>query len=70
METMKIYDFNVDHSNQQDQKLLYEFGSEMKWGRKSDKDKSLKKLLKSPAIMASRNSAVSLSSDLDELQID
>ena len=57
-ETMTNYDFNVDHSNAKDRKLIYEFGKEMKFnirqkGRKSDKDKSKIKLLKSPRIIAS-----------------
>ena len=29
-ETMTNYDFNISHSNPQDQKLIYEFGKEMK----------------------------------------
>ena len=29
LETMTNYDFNVDHSNQQDRKLIYEFAKEM-----------------------------------------
>ena len=58
LETVTNYDFNIDHSNQQDRKLIYQFGKEMKFdikqkGRKSDRDKSLIRLLKSPAIMAS-----------------
>ena len=36
-------------------------------GRKSDRDKLLKKVLKSPAIMASRTSTAFLSSDPNEL---
>ena len=57
-ETMTNYDFNVGHSNPKDQKLIYEFGKEMNFnigqkGRKSDRDKSTIKLLKSPAILAS-----------------
>ena len=31
LETMTNYDFNVSHSNPQDQKLLYQFGNEMKF---------------------------------------
>ena len=55
---MTNYDFNVSHSNPQDQKLIYEFGKEMKFnieqqGRKSNRDLSLIKLLGLPAIMAS-----------------
>ena len=58
LETMTVYDFNVSLSNPKDQKLIFEFGKEMNFnikqkGRKSDRDKSLIKLLKSPAIMAS-----------------
>ena len=30
-ETITIYDFNINHSNQQDKKLIYEFGKEMKF---------------------------------------
>ena len=57
LETMTKYDFNVDHSNQQDRKLIHEFGKEMKFDikqkeRKSHRDKSMIKLLKSPATMA------------------
>ena len=75
LETMTIYDFNVSHSNLKDQKLIYEFGNEMKFdikqkGRKSNTDKSMIKLLKSPAIMASGISNIKiLSSDPDELCI-
>ena len=73
LETITNYDFNVDHSNQQDRKLIYEFAKEMKFdikqkGRKSNRDKSMKRLLKSPAIMASGVSkTIFLSSDADEL---
>ena len=75
LETMTNYDFNVNHANPQDQKLLYEFGKEMKFdirqkGRKSKRDKSMIKLLESPAIMASASGvskAIFLSSDPDEL---
>ena len=57
LETITNYDFNVSHSNPKDQKLIYEFGKEMNFnikqkGRKSDRDKSMIKLPKSPAIMA------------------
>ena len=34
LETMTINDFNVDHSNQQDRKLIYEFAKEMKFNKK------------------------------------
>ena len=73
LETMTNYDFNVDHSNQQDRKLIYEFAKEMNFnfrqkGKKSDRDKSLVRLLRSPAIMASGVSkTIFLSFDPDEL---
>ena len=73
LETITNYDFNVDHSNQQDRKLIYEFAKEMNFnikekGNKSDRDKSFIRLLKSPAIMASGVSkTIFLSSDANEL---
>ena len=73
LETITNYDFNVDHSNQQDRKLIYEFAKEMNFnikekGNKSDRDKSIIRLLKSPAIMASGVSkTLFLSSDANEL---
>ena len=73
LETMTNYDFNVDHSNQQNRKLIYEFAKEMhfnirqKWN-KSDRDKSIIRLLKSQAIKASGiSNIIILSSDPDEL---
>ena len=72
LETMTNYDFNVSHSDPKDQKIIYEFGKEMNFnikqkGRKSDRDKSMIKLLKSPAIMASGvSNTIFLSSDPDE----
>ena len=58
LETVTNYDFNVDDSNQQDRKLIYEFAKEMNFnirqkGKKSDRDNSIVRLLRSPAIMAS-----------------
>ena len=72
LETRTNFDFNVSHLNPQDQKLIYEFGKEMNFnikqkGRKSNRDKSVIKLLKTPAIMASGISTIFLSSDPDEL---
>ena len=72
LEAITNYDFNVDHSNQQDRKLIYEFGREMKFdikqkGRESSRDKSVKRLRKSPAIMASGVTTIFLSSDPNEL---
>ena len=71
-ETLTNYDFNVNHANPQDQKLIYEFGKEIKFdirqkGRNSNRDNSMIKLRKSPAIMTSGISeTILLSSDLDE----
>ena len=72
-ETITNYDFNVDHSNQQDRKSIFEFAKEMNFnikekGNKSDRDNSIIRLLKSPAIMASGVSkTIFLSSDANEL---
>ena len=71
---MTNYDFNVSHSNPKDQKLSYEFGKEMNFvikqkGGKSDRDISMIKILKSPAIMASGiSNIIILSSDPNELR--
>ena len=73
LETITNYDFNVNHSNQQDRKLIYEFAKEMNFnikekGNKSDRDKSNIRFLKSPAIMASGVSkTIFLSSDANKL---
>ena len=72
LKIMTNIDFIVSHSNPNDQKLIYEFGKEMNFnikqkGRKSDGDKSLIKLLKSPAILASGLSTIFLPSNPDEL---
>ena len=67
------YKFNVDHSNQQDKKLIYQFAKEMKYdtkstGRPSVRHNSIVKLLDQPAIMASGVSkTIILSSDPNEL---
>ena len=52
------YKFNVDHSNQQDRKIIYEFGKEMKYklknkGRPSIRNNSMIRLLNQPPITAS-----------------
>ena len=52
------YKFNVDPSNQQDRKRIYEFGKEMNYdtkstGRPSIRHNSIIRLLDQPAIMAS-----------------
>ena len=73
LETMTNYDFNVDHSNQQDRKLIYKLAKEMNFNirqkrNKRDRDKSIIRLLRSPRIIASGVSkTIFLSSDPDEL---
>ena len=72
LEAITNYDFNIYRSNQQDRKLLYEFAKEMKFnikgkGNKSDRDKSVIRLLKSSPIMASGISTIFLPSDPNEL---
>ena len=67
------YKFNVDHSNQQDRKIIYEFAKEMNYdvkstGRPSTRHNSMVRLLEQPAIMASGFSkTIILSSDPNEL---
>ena len=73
LETMTNYDLIVSHSDAKDQKLIYEFGKQLNFnikqkGRKIDRDKSMIKLPKSPAILASGvSNTIFLSSDPDEL---
>ena len=73
LETMTNYDFNVDHSNQHDRKLIYELAKEMIFnirekGNKRDRDKSIIRILRSPKIIASGVSkTIFLSYDPDEL---
>ena len=65
--------FNVDHSNQQGRKIIYEFAKEMNYdikstGRPSVRHNSMIRLLDKPAIMASGVSkTIFLSSDPNEL---
>ena len=67
------YKFNVDYSNQQNRKIIYEFGKEMKYklknkGRPSIRHNSMIRLLNQPPIMASGFSkTIFLSSDPNEL---
>ena len=67
------YKFNVDHSNQQDRKIIYEFAKEMSYdikstGRPSTRQNSIVRLLEQPSIMASGFSkTIFLSSDPNEL---
>ena len=65
--------FNVDHSNQQDRKIIYKFAKEMNYdtkstGRPSVRHSSMIRLLDQPAIMASGVSkTIILSSNPNEL---
>ena len=67
--------YNVDHASIQDKKLMYDFAKEMNFdpktiGKKSTRDKSLIKLLKSPGLIVSASSVsktIILSSDPNEL---
>ena len=65
--------YNVDHASLADKKLMYDFAKEMHFdlkavGKLSSRDKTLIKLFKSPAIMASGvSNTIILSSDPDEL---
>ena len=65
--------FNVDHSNQQDRKIIYEFAKEINYdtkstGRPSVRHNSMIRLLDQPAIMASGfTKTIILSSDPIEL---
>ena len=65
--------YNVDHASLADKKLMYDFAKEMHFdlkavGKKSTRDRTLIKLLKSPAIMSSgASNTIFLSSDPDEL---
>ena len=65
--------YNVDLASLSDKKLMYDFAKEMHFderrvGNKSTRDKTLIKLLNSPAIIASGVSkTIFLSSDPDEL---
>ena len=66
--------FNVDHSNQQNRKIIYEIGKEMKYntlknkGRPPVRHKSMIRLLNQPPITASGfTKTIILSSNPDEL---
>ena len=72
LKPMTNNDFKVDQSNPQDRNIIYEFGQEPKFnirqrGRKSPRDKSVIRLLKSPAIMASGFPTVILLENSNEL---
>ena len=59
LNTMTNYNFKVTHSNPQDEKLKFEIGKVIKFNinriglKKSNRDKSFAKLLKSPSEMVS-----------------
>ena len=67
--------YNVDLASLADKKLMYDFAKEMDFdqkavGKKSTRDKTLIKLLKSPGLMVSASGVsktIFLSSDPDEL---
>ena len=67
--------YNVDHASLADKKLMYDFAKEMHFdkkavGKKSTRDKTLIKLLKSPGLMVTAtgvSQTIFLSSDPDEL---
>ena len=72
LETMTNYDFNVDHSNQQDRKLIYELAKELNFNikqkrNKSERDKSIIRLIRSPRLMASGVTTKFLSENADQL---
>ena len=72
LKTMTNYTFNVEHSMSRDRKLIDEFRKEMKVNikqvrQKSPTDRSLVRLLKSPAIMASGTSTMFLPGNLYQL---
>ena len=58
LEMITNKDYNVDHASLADKKLMYDFAKEMHFdqkavGKKSTRDRTLKKLLKSPGLMVS-----------------
>ena len=67
--------YNVDHASLADKKLMYDFAKEMHFdmravGKKSTRDKTLIKLIKSPGLMVTAtgvSQTIFLSSDPDEL---
>ena len=75
LEMITNKNYNVDHASLADKKLMYDFGKEMHFdmkavGKKSTRDKSLIKLLKSPGLIVSASGVsktIFLSSDPDEL---
>ena len=72
LEMITNKNYNVDLASLADKKLTYDFAKEMNFdqkavGKKSTRDRTLLKILKSPAIVASGVSTKFLSSDPNEL---
>ena len=72
LKTMTNYKVKVGHSNPPDRKIFYEFAEKINFdigniGRPSTRDKSMMKLLKSPAMKDSGISTIFLSPDPNEL---
>ena len=75
LEMVTNKNYNVDHASLADKKLMYDFAKEMHFdqkalGKKSTRDKTLIKLLKSPGLIVSASGVsktIFLSSDPDEL---
>ena len=72
LKMMTNNNYIVDHASLADKKLMYAFAKEMNFdlkavGKKSTRDRTLIKLLKSPAIMASGVTTKFLSENPDEL---
>ena len=65
LKTMTNYNFKVTHSNPQDEKMKFEIGKEINFNlhrigwKKSNRDKSFAKLLKSPSKMVSASNVSS-----------
>ena len=72
LKTMKNYKFNADHVNLSDKKLFREFAEKMNFDiknkcRPNTRDRSVIRLLNSPAIVASEISTIFWPSDPNEL---
>ena len=72
LKTITKLNFNVAHSNLEDQKLSYEFGKEMSFdynriGRKNNRHETLTNLFRSPAVIASGIPTKILSENPNEL---
>ena len=75
LELITNKNYNVDHASLADKKLMYDFAKEMHFdlkavGKKSTRDRTLIKILKSPGLIVSASGVLNtiiLSSDPDEL---